>query len=251
MSREFDHLGMDTWHACEKEVIRPEMLAKPLDIRTAIMSFTETLFETILNVLDMNDAPSAPTLDGAVDGRIRNGIIVYRSAIGAPTAGMLLEELIASGIRRIIMIGLAGSITPRCRIGDLVVPTWGIREEGTSYHYLPPGHPVKPSHETLAELKAALGDIAYSEGGIWSTDAPFRESITKVQDYQKAGAVAVDMECTALMAISTFRKVDFVSLIVISDEVFRDEWSEGFDTDHLKKSINSACQVLKGFLSDE
>ncbi|MBE0519206.1 MAG: nucleoside phosphorylase [Thermoplasmata archaeon] len=251
MTRKFEHPGRDAWHACEREVIRPDILAKPLDFQTAIMSFTETLFEPILNALDMNDAPSAPTLDGALEGRSGNGVVVYRSAIGAPAAGMLLEELIASGIGRIIMIGLAGSITPRCRIGDLVVPTWGIREEGTSYHYLPPEHLVEPSHEASAKLKAALGDIAYSEGGIWSTDAPFRESIMKVQKYQKAGALAVDMECTALMAISTFRKAEFVSLIVISDEVFRDEWSEGFDSYHLKKSINSACQVLKGFLSDE
>jgi len=57
--------------------------------------------------------------------------------IGAPATIMALELMIALGLRRCIVIGYAGAINPRLRMTDILLPTWGIREEGTSYHYFP------------------------------------------------------------------------------------------------------------------
>ena len=62
---------------------------------------------------------------------------VIASPMGAPMAVMLLEQLIALGARRLLYLGFCGALVPSYRIGDLFLPVQAIREEGTSYHYLP------------------------------------------------------------------------------------------------------------------
>ena len=57
--------------------------------------------------------------------------------MGAPMAVMLLEQLIALGAQRLLYLGFCGALIPSYRIGDLFLPMHAIREEGTSYHYLP------------------------------------------------------------------------------------------------------------------
>ncbi|MEM2921890.1 MAG: hypothetical protein QXF26_06195, partial [Candidatus Bathyarchaeia archaeon] len=97
--------------------------------------------------------------------------------------------MIEAGIKRIIIFGEAGSISPRVKAGEVVVPIWGIREEGVSYHYLKGGVQVKPDHRVLRVLQEML--IEYNQefvtGGIWSTDAPFMETMQKVRKYSSMG----------------------------------------------------------------
>jgi len=100
-----------------------------------------------------------------------------RLYFGAPAATMALEALIAAGGRSFVVIGGAGSINPRLRIGDVLIPTWGVREECTSYHYAPPDHMPKPStrlanmlYEELKKLKG-MRKFRVVKGGIWSIDA--------------------------------------------------------------------------------
>src|SRR5262245_45547784 len=62
---------------------------------------------------------------------------VIASPMGAPMAVMLLEQLIALGARRLFYLGFCGALVSSYRIGDLFLPAQAVREEGTSYHYLP------------------------------------------------------------------------------------------------------------------
>ena len=63
--------------------------------------------------------------------------VVGGFGIGAPAACVVLEGLIAFGVKRFVSVGFAGSLQPDLRIGDIVVCDKAIRDEGTSYHYLP------------------------------------------------------------------------------------------------------------------
>jgi len=49
---------------------------------------------------------------------------------GAPAAVAALEVLIAGGGKTFIMVSLAGAVNPKLRIGDILIPTWGLREGG-------------------------------------------------------------------------------------------------------------------------
>jgi len=78
--------------------------------------------------------------------------------MGAPQAVLTVEKLIALGVRRIVALGWCGSLQPAVRIGDVVLPTGAISEEGTSAHYpLGEGVVAGPSERLWHGLAEALG----------------------------------------------------------------------------------------------
>ncbi len=151
--------------------------------------------------------------------------------IGAPTAAMLLELLIAIGTSRFISIGTAGSLQPDCAIGQVTVCTEAIRDEGVSYHYLPDHPPrVGPTPAITARLADALAmqGVVAQHGPSWTTDAPFRETIAEVMHYQANGVLTVEMEAAALFAVAAVRNVEIAAGFVISDSLATPEWNPQF-----------------------
>ena len=144
------------------------------------------------------------------------------NGIGAPGVSMLFEILIELGIKRFINVGIAGGLQKTSRVGDIVVCTSAIRDEGVSYHYLrDPSASALPSENLTAAFKRTLerDGIRYTEGPTWTTDAFFRETVGEIQHYQQEGIVTVEMEAAALFAISSMRGVEMASGFVISDSV--------------------------------
>jgi len=73
-------------------------------------------------------------------------------------------------------------------------------------------------------------------GGIWSTDAIFREMIDKVEEYSSMGVYVVDMEMTAFFAVTYYRKVKLAGVVAVSDELYTGEWKTGFEDTRLKRA---------------
>jgi uridine phosphorylase len=188
-------------------------------------------------------------MNGAMDGRLGRKMVVYESSVGAPAAAMIMETLVASGIKRVVLVGVAGSISSECRIGDVVVPTWGVREEGTSYHYVPGKVKVKASESLATAIGGHLGQGRFKEGGVWTVDAPYRETKGKIKKYSKQGVVAVDMESTALMAVAMCRKIEFAPVLVISDEAFGEKWVPEFHGPKVRRASEAVCRSVVELMS--
>lgn len=166
--------------------------------------------------------------------------------LGAPQAVMGMEKLIALGVQRIWVLGWCGSLQPDLRIGDLVLPTTAISEEGTSQHY-PVGEKIPRADEELSQmLDDALrkNGQSFVRGTVWTTDAPYRETPMKVKTYQEKGVLAVDMEMSALMTLAMYRAVRLSGLLVVSDELFDLKWHSGFKSPELRKTSRVAVKVL-------
>ena len=121
---------------------------------------------------------------------------------GAPIAAMVLEELIAFGVKRFISIGLAGGLQFDLRAGDVVVCAHALRDEGTSGHYLPAAPSIDADSDLAQQLSADLSqrDVTHQIGASWTTDAPLRETRGKVQKQRDAGVLTVEMEAAAFLA---------------------------------------------------
>ena len=168
--------------------------------------------------------------------------------IGAPYAAMLLETLIAWGAKKIIFLGWCGSISQKIKIGDIIVATSAIIDEGTSRHYQEEGHQISfPSERMVTELKGALDGIRvnYHHGSVWTTDAIYRETRAKIENYQRLDVVGVEMEISALFTVAKFRKADMGALVVVSDELASFKWRPGFKTDIFKHGRKAACTVVR------
>lgn len=148
--------------------------------------------------------------------------------LGAPQTVLVLEKMIALGARRFIAVGFCGSLRSEVRIGDIVLPSGALSEEGTSNHY--PGVECAPSSELFDSLKSTLSLTGrpIHEGTVWTTDAPFRETFAKVRAFQSRGILSVDMETSAIFSVSRFRGVDLAAVLIVSDNLSGLRWVHGF-----------------------
>lgn len=151
-----------------------------------------------------------------VDGR---PLAVMHPGVGAPLAAGLLEQAIAYGGRRFVAVGGCGVLVPELALGHVIVPTGAIRDEGTSYHYLPPARTVEIDPKAVAAARTVLDRNAapYVTGLTWTTDAVYRETVEIVDRRRAEGAVAVEMETAALAAVAQRRGVPFGQLLYAGD----------------------------------
>jgi len=230
------------WCSKGREIIRPEMTTVDLPVDKAIICFTEGFYPRLVKCLGLSDAKRAPHISACHRGRLGKHVALYKSEVGAPAVAMIMEVMIASGVRRILMLGLAGSLVSSCQICSIVIPTWGVREEGTSYHYIRSNVRPKPSAAFVKELVAGLSDLEPRLGGVWSTDAPYRETVAKAKEYAGRGVLAVDMETTAMMAVAMRRKAEFAAVLTISDSVYGADWDPAFGTRKLNRARDLVCE---------
>ena len=180
---------------------------------------------------------------GELDG---HPVGVARIPVGSARSVMTLEELMALGARTFLIAGATGALKPGIDVGDYVIATSGLREEGASYHYRPPDHPARadgPATQALIEAARASEHAAHP-GRVWSTDAPYREFTGKVQRYGEQGVLSVDMEASALMIVTEFRGADLGLILTVSDLVYRPDWPNIFGTDEYRENCNDMADVI-------
>ena len=153
-------------------------------------------------------------------------VALFHPGVGAPLAAGLLEEVIALGCRKLIACGGAGVLDREIATGHLVVPTSAVRDEGTSYHYLPPGREVAPSAVAVAAIEGVLRrrGVPYVTAKTWTTDAVYRETRSRMALRREEGCVTVEMEAAALFAVAQFRGIDLAQILYGGDNLDADEW---------------------------
>lgn len=140
-----------------------------------------------------------------LDGVGEAGII--GCAVGAPFAVLVAEQLFASGCELLASVTSAGQIIDNGPTPYFVLIDRALRDEGTSYHYLPPATFAEaPDTMLLARVENAvsgLHGITLRRGATWTTDAPYRETEAAIASARGLGALAVEMEAAALYAFAT------------------------------------------------
>ncbi len=180
----------------------------------------------------------------------RRPVGIHRVSIGAPGAVLALEEAAVLGARNVLAFGSCGSLVPDLPIGSLVVPTRAYSDEGTSRHYGGPRWSLPDSGLSRALLRSCeRRGVAVRRGGIWTTDAPYRESRTQVRALSAQGIVGVEMEASALFTVARFRKVRLAGLLVVSDELGGDSWNPGFFSSSFAKAERDGLGVVLDVLS--
>lgn len=171
-------------------------------------------------------------------------------AVGAPMAVLCLEKLIALGAQRILVFGWCGSLCAQLRIGDLFLPTSGHSEEGTSSHY-PVAHPWECSLYVELGCRLQQSGLQPRFGPIWTTDALYRETWDKVEQYADKGIMAVDMEATALQSVAAFRGTRLGTTLLVSDEFVDRQWRPGFSRRQFRERSRELLTLLFSFSSQD
>jgi uridine phosphorylase len=128
-------------------------------------------------------------------------------AVGASFAVLVAEQLFASGCRFLISMTSAGQIVSLAPPPYFMLIDRALRDEGTSYHYLPPSEFVEAddrlAETVMNEFSAAAQPIF--RGASWTTDAPFRETAAAIEQCRARNILAVEMEAAGLYAFARFR----------------------------------------------
>lgn len=182
----------------------------------------------------------------------QKGVSAAGPFLGSPYGAMLMESLKAKGVSRIIILGWCGALTDSLETGDLVLPDPALVDEGTSRHYavLDPDVPKSaPDGDLSSLLTGHLLDhgLACTRGPVWTTDAIYRETPKKVVWFKSQGAIAVEMECSALFSVAAFQNIQATALLVVSDSLAAGNWAPGFKKQRFKTARQDACRAVLSF----
>ena len=121
-------------------------------------------------------------------------------------------------LRKCISAGSCGALIDIPE-NTFLVPIKALRDEGTSYHYLPPSRYVDLNPSALKAIEQTLNQhhCSYIECIAWTTDGFFRETKDKVEYRRNEGCTVVEMECSALAACAEFRNILFGQILFTAD----------------------------------
>lgn len=176
------------------------------------------------------------------------GFVLCGPMVGAPYAVMVMETLAAWGVTEFIFFGWCGAISNQVECGDIVLPPSAYIDEGTSAHYQEvPGALSPASPDLVADFERVLKmkDLKFHKGPVWTTDAIFRETEAKVAHFQQKGALAVEMELSALFSVARFRKLKAAGILAVSDTLSDFKWRPGFKEKRFKINRGRICEVIK------
>lgn len=140
-------------------------------------------------------------------------ISVTSTGMGCPSAAIAAEELINVGAKTLIRIGSSAALREDIKIGDLMISTASMKNEGTSKFYVPDNFPAVPDFEFTSHLIDVANDMAKNSdivvhSGISSTDDAFYgESPEFVDSLRKLKIMNIEMEASALYTIGHLREV--------------------------------------------
>ena len=153
-------------------------------------------------------------------------IYVLLCPLGAPQAARMLEILSAMGVEKFVVCGGAGTLDDTITGEKILLARAAVRDEGTSYHYLPPAREVAIKEKVRQKVVECLQNENqdFLEIKTWTTDASFRETPDKVEMRRKEGCVTVEMECAAYYAVAEFKGLDCAVLLYAGDVVHKEGW---------------------------
>lgn len=162
-------------------------------------------------------------------------IYIVHGIVGAPASSIMLEELIALGANKIVFVGCAGYLKPEIKNENIFLVKGAISNDGTSHHYLKFDYEIPNESPLFLELKDffTAKKIPFNECITFTTDGLYRETKEKLNWAINNGASTVEMEQSALIAVSKFRNAQYASILYAHDDVSKDNYDDSNDEDLL------------------
>jgi len=168
--------------------------------------------------------------------------------VGCPGAAVCFEELIRGGVKTLIRVGTSGSYTTDLPPGSLVVSTAAVRTDGLTRQLVPEGFPAVADTELVTALyreASRYEDIAVRRGITVCLDVFFNGVVEfPHKQYKQAGALAVEMEVSALYVIAAMRGAR-AAAILATDGYADADLAEVYDpyTDAVDRAIDAGLDA--------
>ena len=180
----------------------------------------------------------------------KEDICLIQSLIGAPAATQTIDTLVSLGCNKIIAVGSCGVLS-EIPENAFLVPTKALRDEGTSYHYLPASRYVELDEEPVGVIERTFEKqgLPFVTCTTWTTDGFFRETKDMVKYRLEEGCSVVEMECSALAACCKKRGAKFGQFLFTADSLanVHDYDARDFGLDSHEKALLLGLDVLRNY----
>jgi len=212
--------------------IRPSKLIQPINSipQRCVLGFFSEVIKKIISEYPnrmitnfLSEGINYPLYEVDYKGE-KIGLI--QAAVGAPLAAGQIEELTAAGCVKFIACGMCGVLQKELAVGNLIIPTAAVRDEGTSYHYVKPSREIAANECIVRVIENHLteNNIPFIKAKTWTTDAFYRETQAKIAQRKSEGCVTVEMETAAYIAVSQYNNVEFGQILCSGDSLAGEEW---------------------------
>lgn len=176
---------------------------------------------------------------------------VVSHGVGASGATICFEELCRAGVQRIIRAGTAGGMQERVRDGDVVIVSGAVRDDGVTPRIVPLSYPAVPNVDVVADLRSACSNrgVEIHEGIVLTSDLFYPHEVlgSDLPLWQRAGIVAVEMECAALFVVSSQYSVESGAILAIDGNPLAqgDKYMTGYDPqrDVVRRAVDRVIRV--------
>jgi DeoD family purine-nucleoside phosphorylase len=179
---------------------------------------------------------------GTYNGR---PVSVQATGMGCPSAGIVIEELVRLGVKRLLRIGTCGGLQPDLRLGDLIVAISAVPADQTAVHYVG-GEPHAPTadwnliHGAVHAAKELGRPVRV--GPIVSSDVFYDPDPDRARRWSERGILGVEMEAAVLFTLGALRKVQAGCLLTVSDVIVEGEFQRISDAD-LRAAVDQMTEL--------
>jgi len=150
----------------------------------------------------------------------RLGVSLINFSVGSPVAALIIEVLATAEPKATLFLGMCGGLHRSLKVGDFILPTAAIRDEGASKHFMPPQVPALPTFKIQKFVSQIIVEkgLDYRTGVVHTTDTRFWEFNEQFKQllYEER-ALAIDMETATLFSVGFASKVPIGALLLVSD----------------------------------
>lgn len=150
----------------------------------------------------------------------KTNVSIVDFSIGSPTAALIIELLATLDPKAVLLLGMCGGLHRSLKVGDFILPTAAIRDEGASRHFMPPQVPALPTFKIQKFVSQILveKEMDYRTGVVHTTDYRFWEFDQKfIAQLYEERALAIEMESATLFIAGFASKVPIGALLLVSD----------------------------------
>jgi len=147
-------------------------------------------------------------------------VTVGNGGFYAPDSAFVTELLCVGGVNTLIRFGSCGALREDINVGDYILATDIIRGDGATKYYVDDNYVSKVDNELTSKIEEVFKSAGtLHRGGVWTTDALFRETKEIVNPYIEKGAIAVDMVTSPFVTVANIYKRKVAAILAVSDNL--------------------------------
>lgn len=211
-----------------------------ITLKACIITFSHRIISALIedNVIEVLSEDSIRSISHnyTIYRFIGTDIGIFKTCVGAPITATLMEEFAYMySCDKIVVFGTCGGLDKSIPEDSIIVPVSAYRDEGMSYHYMPPSDYIDmPNYVKVCEVLREL-NVPFVKGKTWTTDAFYRETEEELAERKSEGCIAVEMEASACQAVANYKNLQLYYFLCRKDNLDSTMWEKGQSDSAMRK----------------